>query len=95
MTLFQKLFLFTLLVFLQLLAKNVLIFLKHVLQSIEECTTIKEKVKKYIAERNAHEGVAGSGSGDADAPSTLATQIPTEQDTSAPGEDATRDGVDN
>jgi hypothetical protein len=41
-----------------------------VLQSIEECVDIKEKVKKYIVKRNAREGVAGSGSGDADAPST-------------------------
>ena len=33
-------------------------------------------MKKYIAERNAREAAAGSGSGDVDAPSTPATEIP-------------------
>ena len=52
-------------------------FLNPVLQSVEECAVIKEKVKKYVAKWNACEGAAGSGSGDADAPSTPATEIPT------------------
>ena len=75
--------------------KDVLTFLKLVLQFIEECATIKEKMKKYIAKRNADEGATGSGSGDADALPTPATEIPTEEGTSAPGEDAAQDGVDN
>lgn len=36
---------------------------------------IKEKVTKYIIERNAHEGVTGSGSGDLDDLSTPAMEI--------------------
>ena len=48
---------------------------------------IKEKVKKYIAMRNAHEGAAGSGSGNTEAPPTLATE--------APKDNAAQDGVDN
>ena len=48
---------------------------------------IKEKVKKYIAERNAHEGAAGSGSGDTEAPPT-----PTNE---APEDNAAQNGVDN
>jgi len=42
------------------------------MQSIKECVVIKEKVKKYIVERNAREGVAGSGSSDTEAPLTTA-----------------------
>ena len=57
------------------------------MQSIEECMVIKEKVKKYIAMRNAHEGAAGSGSGNTEAPPTLATE--------APKDNAAQDGVDN
>jgi hypothetical protein len=56
------------------------------LQSSEECAAIKEKVKKYIAERNARKGVASSSSGDADVPSTPATKVP--------AEDAAQDGVE-
>jgi hypothetical protein len=63
------------LVLLQFLAKNVLTFFKPILQSIEECTAIKAKVKKYIAKRNACKGAIDSSSGDADAPSTPATKI--------------------
>jgi hypothetical protein len=68
---------------------------ENVLQSIEECIDIKEKVKKYIAKRNAREGVASSGSGNADAPLTPAIEILAEQGTSAPSKDAAQDGVDN
>ena len=56
---------------------------------------MKEKVKKYIAKQNACEGETGSGSGDADAPSTPATEIPAEEGTGVAGEDAAQDGVDN
>ena len=51
-------------------------------------------MKKYIAERNAREGVAGSGSGDADAPSTPATEVPTEEGLGALDENAAQDGVE-
>ena len=44
------------------------------MQSIQECTTIKEKVKKYIAEQNARGGVTRSGSGDTEAPPTPAAE---------------------
>lgn len=74
---------------------NVLTFLLWVSQSDEECAAIKEKAKKYIAERNARETAAGSGPGDTEAPPTPATEILTEENTGAPGEDAARDGVDN
>ena len=57
------------------------------MQSVEGCMAIKEKVKKYIAERNAHEGAAGSGSGDTEAPPT-----PTNE---APEDNAAQNGVDN
>lgn len=36
---------------------------------------IKEKVKTYIAERNARDGAAGSGLGEANTPSTPATRL--------------------
>jgi hypothetical protein len=65
------------------------------MQSVEECAAIKEKVKKYIVERNARECAAGSGSGNADAPSTPVTEIPAEQGTGTPSEDAAQDGVHN
>ena len=52
-------------------------------------------MKRFIAELNAHEGASGSGSGDADAPSTHATEIPAGDGTSAPSEDAAEDGVAN
>ena len=60
---------------------------KYVLQTPGECTAIKEKVKKFIAARNAREGATKSGSGDAGIPSTPAAEIP--------GEDAGHDGVEN
>ena len=72
MVLFQKFFLFASLVLLWM-AKRHSSHLQYVLQSIEECLTIKEKVKKYITEQNAHEVAAKSGSSDADAPSTPVT----------------------
>ena len=56
---------------------------------------IKEKVKKFIAERNAREGAAGSGSGDMNTPSTSATATPTEEGTGGPGEGVAQDGVEN
>ena len=68
---------------------------KFVLQTSEEYTTIKEKMKKLIAARNAQEGATGSGSGDAGAPSTPAAKIPGEDNTGAPGENAGQDGVEN
>lgn len=36
------------------------------LQTAEECASIKEKVKSFIAAWNVREGAAGSGSGNAD-----------------------------
>ena len=65
------------------------------MQSIEECVVIKEKVKKYIAEQNACEGVAGSGSSDTKAPPIPATEVPGDNNTGASGGNATQDGVDN
>ena len=68
------------------------------LQTIKECAAIKEKVKKFIADRNTKEGAAGSGSCDADASSTPgggAAKIPGEDGASAPDEDAGQDRVDN
>ena len=56
---------------------------------------IKEKVKKYIAELNAHEGAAGSGSGDTKAPLTLAAEVPGDNNMGAPGGNAAQDGLDN
>ena len=70
-------------------------FLAHVLLSIEECAVIKEKVKKYIAERNAREGTARSGYGDTEAPPTPATEVLDCDNTGAPRENAAQDGVDN
>ena len=69
--------------------------LNPTLQSIEECAAIKEKVKKYIAERNAREGSTGSGSGDTAALSTPVTTTLSHDGIGAPTEDATQDGVDN
>ena len=66
-----------------------------VLQSVEECAAIKEKVKKYIAERNALEGMAGSGSGYTEAPPTLAAEVPDGENAGTPKENMARDGVDN
>lgn len=77
------------------LFRGILTCLKFVLQSTEECTAIKEKVKKFIAEWNAHEGAAGSGSSDADMPSTPAAEIPAGEGTGGPSEDAAQDGVAN
>ena len=65
------------------------------MQSTVKCAVIKEKVKRFIAERNAHEGATGSGSGDMDAPSTPATEVPTEDDTGAPGVSTAQEWVDN
>jgi hypothetical protein len=53
---------------------------------------IKEKVKKYIAERNAHEGAAKSGSGDTEAPPTPAAEVLDGDNAGAPREDAAQDG---
>ena len=62
--------------------------LKPTLQSIEECAAIKEKVKKYNAERNAHEGAAGSGSGETVAPLTPVTETQADDGTGTPTKDA-------
>lgn len=61
----------------------------------EECAVIKEKVKKFIATRNAQEGVTESGLGDAGTPSTPTVEIPSKDGTGALGEDAAQDGVGN
>ena len=65
-----------------------------VMQSVENHAAIKEKVKKYIAERNAREGVAGSGSGDTEAPPTSAVEIPRDDNSGTPRDNAAQDGVD-
>ena len=52
-------------------------------------------MKKYIAERNAREGAAGSGSGDIEASSTPATENPDDDNTGTPEENVAQDGVDN
>ena len=52
-------------------------------------------MKKYIAERNAHEAAARSGSGDTDTLSNPATKILVEEGMGTPSEDVTQDGVDN
>ena len=66
-----------------------------VMQSVKECAEIKEKVKKYIAERNACEGATGSSSGDTEAPPTPAAEVLGDDNTGAPRENVARDGVDN
>jgi hypothetical protein len=50
-------------------------------------------VKKYIAEKNAREGVAGSGSGDTEAPPTRATENQDNSNTGNPEENVAQDGV--
>lgn len=77
------------------LAKDILMCWKFVLQTPEECATIKEKVKKFIAARNAQEGATGSGSGDVGAPSTPAAEILGKDDMGTPGKNAGQDGVEN
>ena len=57
--------------------------------------TIKETVKKYIAERNAREGVAGSGSGNTEAPLSPVAEVPGDNNMGAPRGNAAQDGVDN
>ena len=69
--------------------------LKPILQSTEECAAIKEKVKKFIVVQNACEGMAGSGSDDADKPSTPATDTPAEEGTGGPGKGVAQDGVEH
>ena len=54
-----------------------------------------EGKKKYIAERNAHEGAAGSGSGETAVPSTPVTETLADDGTGTPTEDAAQDGVTN
>ena len=49
---------------------------------------MKGKVKKYIAERNAREGVAGSGSGETVAPLTPVTETQADDGTGTPTKDA-------
>ena len=91
MTLFQKPFLFALWVFLQFLLKNVLMFLKYVLQSIEECVAIKEKVKSTLLSamlaRVHRFGRCGC--------TINPRSPPTKEGTSASSGDAAQDGVDN
>lgn len=68
---------------------------RSVLQSPEECATIKEKVKKFIVDQNAWEGVTGSGLDDVGAPSTAAIEILGEDDMAALGKNVGQDGVVN
>ena len=75
--------------------KSRFLCLKPILQSIEECAAIKEKVKKFITEWNAREGTAGSGSGDMNTPLTPSTETPAEEGTGGPGEGVAQDGVEN
>lgn len=56
---------------------------------------IKEKVKKYIAERNAHEGVAWSGSSDTEASPTSVAEVLGDDNVGRPGDNAAQDGVEN
>ena len=56
---------------------------------------IREMVKRYIAALNAHEGAAGSGSGDTEAPPTPAAEALVKENTNAPSDDAAQDGVEN
>ena len=65
------------------------------MQFVEECTAIKETVKKYIAERNARGGLAGSGSSDTEAPPTPAAEVLDDNNTGAPRGNVAQDGVDN
>jgi hypothetical protein len=60
---------------------------------LKEQMAIREKVKKYIAKRNAREGAGGSGSGDMEAPATPTTEVPTGDDTGAPADSVAQDGV--
>jgi hypothetical protein len=53
---------------------------------------IKEKVKRYITERNAHEGATGSGSRDTEAPPTLAARVPVGESAGTSIQDAAQDG---
>jgi hypothetical protein len=66
-----------------------------VCRTAEERAEIRERVKAYITERNAREGVTGSGSGDTETPATLAAANPDGEDTVAPSENLAQDGVDN
>lgn len=68
---------------------------KSILQTLDEYTTIKEKVKKFITAQNAREGATESGSSDVGTPSTPGAEVPSEDGVSALGEDAAQDGIDN
>ena len=52
-------------------------------------------MKRYIAEQNAREGAAGSGSRDTEAPLTPAAEIPVGESAGASIQDAAQDGVAN
>lgn len=65
------------------------------MQSTEERMAIWEKVKRYIAERNAREGAARSGSNDVETLVTPATEVPIGDDSSALANRAAQDVVDN
>ena len=56
---------------------------------------IKEKVKQYVAERNAREDGSGSGLGEAATPTTPAIKVPGRENISAPSLNVGQDGVDN
>ena len=55
---------------------------------------IKEKVKQYIMEQNAQEGVSSSISGDMDTPATLVAKVPIGNDSSAPINNTAQDRVE-
>jgi hypothetical protein len=65
------------------------------LQTPEECAVIKEKVKKFIAKRNAREVVSGGRSGDADALPTPVTKTPSEDNAGTLSENIRHDGVEH
>ena len=56
---------------------------------------IREKVKNYILEQNTREGTAGSGFGNIDALATTTTEVPVDNNSSAPANNAAQDRVDN
>ena len=56
---------------------------------------IKEKVKKFIAERNTWEVASGSKSTDADAPPTLATKTLGQDNIGASSKNVRQEGVDH
>ena len=65
------------------------------MQSTEEFMATREKVKKYIAKRNAREGTTGSGSGDMEGPAAATTKVAVGGNSGAPADNVAQDGVEN